>query len=96
MAPFWYGITGGLMVNLLRLAELSHVPHSERPRTFTDPYYVVQFFALPIIGGVMAYAYQASGTILNPVLAINIGVSAPLIVKNFASAVPPIGPRKIG
>ena len=95
MDTFWYGIFGGLAVNILRLIELIHLPLEQRPATFTDPLYIVQFVSLPLMGGVLAYAYQASGTALSPILAINIGASAPLILKSFASAAHPIGPRKI-
>ncbi len=95
MAPFWFAVFGGIAVNVLRLAELAQTPRSERPKTFSDPLYVFQFIALPIVGGGLAYTYQASGTILSPILAVNIGVSAPLILKSLASAIPPIGPRRV-
>jgi len=95
MTPFWFAVFGGLAVNVLRLAELAHMPPAERPRTFTDPFYVLQFVALPFVGGGLAYTYQASGTILSPILALNVGVSAPLILKNLASALPPLGSRKV-
>lgn len=94
MATFFFAVFGGFAINAVRLAELAHMPRSERPDTFSDPIYCFQFVILPLIGGGLAYAYQASGTILNPVLAINIGASAPLIFKNFSSAIP-IGIRKI-
>jgi|SRR6266571_2964459 hypothetical protein len=96
MEPFWFGIIGGLAINLLRLADLAHVPHAERPKTFSDPYYVVQFLVLPLLGGVLVFAYHAGGTAISPILALNIGASAPLIFKSFGSAIPPIGPSKIG
>jgi hypothetical protein len=79
---------GGLAINLVRLFELQHLPRSERPDTFKDPLYLAQFFCLPLIGGFMAFAYNESGTKLTPILSINIGVTAPLILKTFALAVP--------
>ena len=95
MTPFWFAVCGGFAINLLRLAELAQTPRTERPRTFSDPFYLLQFVVLPFLGGFLAYTYQASGTILSPILALNIGVTAPLILKNLASAIPPIGPRKV-
>jgi hypothetical protein len=95
MEPFFFGLFGGLAINLLRLADLAHTPPAERPKTFTDPFYVVQFLILPLLGGGLAYTYHASGTVLSPILAVNIGASAPLILKNLASALPPIGPHKV-
>jgi len=96
MKPFWFAVFGGFAINVLRLADLANTPRTERPETFSDPIYLLQFFVLPFIGGGLAYAYHVSGTILSPILAVNIGASAPLIFKNFASALPPFGPRKIG
>jgi hypothetical protein len=95
MAPVWFAVFGGFAINFLRLAELAQTPQSERPRTFSDPLYVLQFVVLPLLGGGLAYTYQSSGTILSPILAFNIGVSAPLILKNLASAIPPLGTRKV-
>jgi hypothetical protein len=79
----------------LRLIELANTPRVERPATFSDPLYVLQFIGLPLLGGGLAYTYHASGTILSPILALNIGASAPLILKNFASVIPPIGSRRV-
>ena len=95
MQPFWFAAFGALAINLLRLAELAQTPRTERPQTFSDPYYVLQFVVLPFVGGGLAYTYQVSGTILSPILALNIGVSAPLIFKSLASAIPPLGSRNV-
>jgi hypothetical protein len=95
MAAFWFAVFGGFAVNLFRLAELAQTPQTERPRTFSDPLYVLQFAVLPFLGGGLAYAYQTGGTILSPILAVNVGASAPLIFKNLASALPPLGNRKV-
>ncbi|MBN2519050.1 MAG: hypothetical protein JXB17_00975 [Bacteroidales bacterium] len=50
---------------------------------------------IPIIGSLLAYAYQYSGIELSPILSINIGASAPLILKSFAKVVPQTDPDKI-
>jgi hypothetical protein len=92
---FCYAVFGGLAINVVRLVELVQMPRAERPATFSDPLYVFQFVVMPLIGGVLALAYQGSGAVLNPILAINIGASAPLILKNLASIVPSIGTRKV-
>jgi hypothetical protein len=95
MGTFIFGFFGGMAVNLLRLLELVPVRRADRPDTFSDPLYVLQFVVLPLLGGGLAYAYTTSGTPLTPILAVNIGASAPLILKNFAAALPPIGARRI-
>ncbi len=70
-------------------------PTTFRDSYYRDPYYLVQFFLVPALGAVLTYAYQNSGASLNPIAAINIDTSAPLILKSFASAVPSITPRRI-
>ena len=89
MSEFIFTAFGGLAINLLRLFEISKLPKSERPKTFSDWLYSLQFFVMPLIGGVLALAYSMSGIRLTPILAINIGASAPLILKTFASAALP-------
>jgi hypothetical protein len=95
MKLFWYAVFGGFAINFLRLVELSQMPRAERPETFSDFLYVLQFIGMPFIGGILAHAYEDSNAVLNPMLAINIGASAPLILKNLASALPSIGTRKV-
>jgi len=85
---FLFGTLGGLLINIVRLAEYASIPKIERPPTFSDPYWIFQFVALPLVGGVLSFVYQAEGVALKPLLAMNIGVSAPLILKTFATAVP--------
>ena len=77
---------GGLAINLLNLVELQKVGKDQRP-DFRDPLYWLPFFVWPVLGGVLAYAYETE-TDLNAILAINIGVSAPLIIRAFAAASP--------
>lgn len=88
LAAFIYGTLGGVLINVVRLAELASVPRIERPPTFSDPLWVFQFVALPLVGGVLAFTYHQDGAALKPLLAMNIGLSAPLILKTLAAAVP--------
>lgn len=87
-AAFLFGTLGGLLINVVRLAELAALPRIERPPTLSDPLWVFQFVALPVVGGVLAFVYQADGVALKPLLAMNIGISAPLILKTLAAVVP--------
>ena len=86
---FWFAVGGGLALNTVRLAELHTLKKVDRPNTFSDWIYCVQFFAIPFVGGFLAYAYVLDGRKLGPILAINVGASAPAILKAFASATPP-------
>ncbi len=80
-------IFGGFSVNFLRLVELANIPKTERP-DFKDPLYLLQFFILPLLGAGLVYVYMASGNNLTPLISLNIGVSAPLILKSLAAAAP--------
>jgi hypothetical protein len=91
LSGFLFGFAGGLAVVMLRLVELVNTPREKRPATFSDALYVVQLVFVPLLRGSIVYAYHTSGTILSPILAINLGAAAPLILKSFASEIPPIG-----
>jgi hypothetical protein len=88
MPAFLYAVGGGIALNIIRLAELYGVPKADRPPTFSDPFYWVQFLGVPLVGGFLALVYQRSGSQLSPFLAVNIGASAPAILKSLTSAVP--------
>lgn len=102
LAPEWmtflYATAGGLAINMVRWLEHAQIPRLQRPPTFSDPMYVAQFVILPIVGGFLAYIYSVSGTALSPLLAVNVGVSAPLILKTMGAAAPirPPAPDRIG
>jgi len=66
MAVFWYGFCGGMAVNLLRLTEIGQLRKVDRPQTFSDWMYCVQFVFLPLLGGFIAHAYNGSGSPLTP------------------------------
>ena len=83
-----YAFFGGIAINLINLTELRNMPRLSRPETFSDPIYVLWFFGMPILGSVLAYAYQMSEISLTPIIAINVGASAPVILKSFAAAFP--------
>lgn len=76
---------GGLAVSGLGLLELQGVPAEQRP-DFKDPLYWLPFVAWPVVGVVLTIAYTSSGTSMNPILAINVGASAPLILKGMVNA----------
>ena len=93
LAAFGYGFLGAVLLNIVRLAELANTPKIERHPTFSDWVWVVQFLGLPVVGGALAWAYHADGASVKPLLAMNIGLSAPLILKAMAAVVPQHPPR---
>lgn len=84
---FWCAVFGGLAIKLLELAELPKVPKAQRP-DFKDVIYWLPFLILPGLGGGLAYVYVISGIALKPILAFNVGASAPLIIRTVAQIYP--------
>lgn len=78
---------GGLAVNLLYLAELRNVPKAERP-DLKDWHYWTPFLIHPALGALIAWAYVNSGQPLSPMLAINVGITAPLLIRSTMDALP--------
>ena len=88
---------GALAVELLKLAEVRNIPKHERP-DLKEVLYWIPYVILPLLGACLAYVYIVSEIVLKPILAVNIGISAPLIIRTMASSVPkavgPIDPGK--
>jgi hypothetical protein len=47
LAAFAFGTLGGVLINVVRLAELGSMPRIERPPTFSDPLWGVQLSCHP-------------------------------------------------
>jgi hypothetical protein len=82
-----FAAAGALAVELLKLAEVGNIPKHERP-DLKEGLYWAPFFILPLLGAGLAYVYIMSEIVLKPILAVNIGISAPLIIRTMASSVP--------
>lgn len=78
---------GALCVKLLELVEIHRIPVHQRPN-LKELIYWVPFLILPMVGGFLAYVYIESGTILSPLLALNVGVTAPLVFRSLAERIP--------
>lgn len=85
--PIGSGASGALAIQLLNLMELSNIAKDKRP-DLRDPLYWIPFAIAPVLGGFVAWAYATSGYTVKPLLAIHLGVSAPLILRAMASAAP--------
>ncbi|MCD9500713.1 hypothetical protein GLP37_00710 [Photobacterium phosphoreum] len=86
-AAIYYAFFGAFSIKLLELAELHKVPKVERP-DLKDWVYWIPFIVLPFIGAGLAHVHISSNTELSAMLAVNIGVSAPLILRAFAQVNP--------
>jgi len=85
--PIWLAAFGGFAINILHLVEYSKRPKIERP-DFKDWMFWLPYPVWPVLGGILAYAYQESGVQLSPILALNVGLSAPLILRAMVEANP--------
>jgi hypothetical protein len=81
------GFLGGLAIDALNLMELQNIEPSKRPN-FKDVFFWLPYIAWPLLGGLLTYLYEASDTHLKPMIAFQVGVTAPLIIKAMAGAVP--------
>lgn len=82
-----FGFFGALAAQLLNLMEVRSIPRTQRP-DFSDLFYWLPFIVAPMVGGGLVFAYVSSGDVLKPLVAINIGVSAPLILRAMANINP--------
>jgi len=79
---------GGFAINLVSIVELQNVP-KERWPNFKNALYLLPFIIWPILGVGLVYVYASAPHIkLDPILAFNVGISAPLIIKSMAQAIP--------
>jgi len=78
ISAFAFGFVGGLAVNIIRLYTISQSPKEDRP--LFDAVYFAQFSLLAVLGGVVAVAHSLDQPI-KPLIAFNVGVSVPALIK---------------
>ena len=86
-----YAAAGGFAANLLPLLDLRTLKPAERP-DLRSVFYWIPFMIMPILGAGLAMAYVQSGVELKPIVAVNIGITAPLILRAMASSPPAVKP----
>ena len=89
--PLIWGFVGGLLGQLLKLIRHANLPKEDRPALVSDPMFWFAGFLLGLLGAIVTAAYERSGVKLPPIVAINVGASAPLIAEKLLSSVPAIG-----
>ncbi len=88
-------LLGGLLVELFSLSKLRYVPKDALPLWIKSVWYWTITTALIMSGGVLVSIYFGSGVVMTPLLAVNIGASAPLILQSLVSQAPPIDPSRV-
>jgi hypothetical protein len=84
---FLYGFIGGALAEIVGWFELRTTKPSDFPAYVRYWYYWFLTFIMCAIGGFLATAYGIVE--VKVMLALNIGASAPLILKGLARALPP-------
>ena len=84
-----YAAAGGFAANLLPLLDLRSLKPAERP-DLKSFFYWIPFIIMPVLGAGLAMAYVQSGVELKPIVAVNIGITAPLILRAMASTPPTV------
>ena len=84
-----YGIIGGLFAELLGLYKLRTQAPAAFPSYLRTKFYWIVTAAMILAGGVLVLIYDRSGLVLKPIIAVNVGASAPLIIGSFVQNTPP-------
>ena len=87
--PILFGVFGGVVVELLQLYNLRY---KGLPEYAKDLWFWIISSAMALSGGVLVFAYLLTGMDITPILAINIGATAPLILASIASNTPNLSP----
>jgi hypothetical protein len=88
---FGWGVLGGALAELAAWFKLRQIVRTERPAYLRDPFYWVITLLMILAGGVLVAAYIKSGLgNISPLLAVNIGATAPLIIQTLTSSAPRI------
>jgi hypothetical protein len=90
---FALGFAGGLVGELLGLHELRRSAPAELPKYLRSGFYWFVSVLMACAGGGLATLYGTEN--VQGLLAMNIGASAPLILRSFASSIPPIAKPRI-
>jgi hypothetical protein len=80
-----YGAGGGLAAEVLGLFRLRR---QGAPQYLRSPFYWIITVAMIAIGGGVAWVYIKSDVDLTPLLAVNVGASAPLIIGQLVAQAP--------
>ncbi len=90
---FVYGVFGGFLAELLGLFKLRHQTPGSFPDWIRSRFYWTVTVLMILAGGGLVVVYLKSAFALKPLIALNIGASAPLIIGSIVSQTPrpPVG-----
>jgi len=87
LPSLFFGIMGGALAEILGLYRLRYLHGTELPGYLRDPFYWIMTASIIIFGGGgLTLLHILTGSVLSPILALNIGASGPLIIGQLASS----------
>jgi hypothetical protein len=95
LTGFSYGVLGGFFAELLGWFQLRKQAPASLPQYSKFWFYWGITLAMILAGGILVVIYLASDIPLKPILAVNIGASAPLLIGTFVAQTPSISPGKV-
>ena len=84
---FLWGLFGGFGAEMAVLFAIRHQLPADAPHYLKSKLYYLVALVMCLVGGIIALAYSQSGTSLNAILAIQIGASAPLLLRKLSETV---------
>lgn len=85
-----WGMAGGMFPEILKWFRMRETLHVAIPDYAKGLSYWVATAAMVVAGGILAVAYEDQDVTIDRILAINIGASAPLVIKELLGQTPPI------
>jgi hypothetical protein len=90
-----WGLIGGVASEVSGIYDLRRHDPSNWPHYMKLKSYWAVTAIMACIGAALAYAYSRSGIAVRPILAINVGASAPLILRQLKRTTPRPGPGSV-
>lgn len=87
------GVLGGLSAELLQWFRIRKTLHRNFPDFARSWSYWIVTALMVSMGGVLVWVYSASGMEIRPIVAINLGASAPLLLGNMVGQIPNVEVR---
>jgi hypothetical protein len=85
-----------LVAEAVGIYELRHTAPNELPQHLKSWFYWLCVVGMSGIGAGLVYIYHDSGVHIVPLLALNIGASAPLILRQLTRSTPDLSPGRVG
>lgn len=92
---FLLGVLGGLFAELLGWFEVRKLSPGRRPEFLKSKFYWILTAAMILAGGALVDVYLASDISFKPIIAVNIGASAPLIIGKLVAQAPTVEPGTV-